>query len=580
MESGANATACDEFGDLRGCAAIGDEGGDTCLHGAADGLKFRLHSADGKAAFFIADMPSDLFDAVCRGDEISFRIAHAIDGGEENEHVCLGEHGQTGGKFVIVSDLQFVDRDGVIFVDDRNDISERKKAVKGIADVFPALGSLKVAVGEENLSHMKVELAEKCLVIVHQAGLSDRAAGLKGGEVIGSIFDVKRHHPGCCGSAGNYDAVVAVRHQSGDSRSELMELIVIQRHPVGACQDAGAKFDNDLLGGGFHEKGRNPSLRSLAISMVENFGCHLDFPKEWHLLAFSFKRCGCGGYLALTGSFTLHIVTSNPTYLLIMIRLSSTLLLSSIALAAFAVPAKSAVTLFSEYHLGEAGSLNATNNPQDSSGNSRHFSAEINGMVATVGTAGVFAPGSSSYLDTAVTSNEGWYGANHSSLATDNFAFGIYARASSNIAGNQGDIFTVGGGTGAFKLSLAPNGWGASSNGVSWIGGSDGVSGSFADDAWVHLALIRSGGSTQFYINGTAQGGAFAGVPTHGDAHASVSPGGGSFFDGHLDEARVVTFTSGENTTNILNALQGIPEPSTSALFGLAGLAVILRRRR
>ena len=257
--------------------------------------------------------------------------------------------------------------------------------------------------------------------------------------------------------------------------------------------------------------------------------------------------------------------------------LSTTLLFSSLALA---VPAHSAVTLFSEYHLGEAGSVDGTNRPQDSSGNGHHFSNAISGTVASVGTAGVFAPGSTAYLDTSVTTNEGWYGGDHSTLATDDFALGVYARASSNVAGNQGDIFTVGGGTAAFKMSLAPNGWAASSNGISWIGGTNGVTGSFAADTWVHLAMIRSGGNTQFYIDGVAQGSTFAGAPTHGAAHASVSPGGASFFDGLLDEARVVTFTSGESTTNILNALQGIPEPSTGALFGLAGLAMILRRRR
>lgn len=61
--------------------------------------------------------------------------------------------------------------------------------------------------------------------------------------------------------------------------------------------------------------------------------------------------------------------------------------------------------------------------------------------------------------------------------------------------------------------------------------------------------------------------------------HISVAPGGTSYFDGDLDEARVLTFTSGESTTNILNTLQGVPEP-TAALLGGIGLLGLLRRRR
>jgi hypothetical protein len=75
-------------------------------------------------------------------------------------------------------------------------------------------------------------------------------------------------------------------------------------------------------------------------------------------------------------------------------------------------------------------------------------------------------------------------------------------------------------------------------------------------------------------------GGGRKGVtPVINTPHLSVDPGGFVYFDGHLDEARVVTFTSGESTANILNTLT-IPEPSSAALLGLGGLALVLRRRK
>jgi autotransporter-associated beta strand protein len=227
---------------------------------------------------------------------------------------------------------------------------------------------------------------------------------------------------------------------------------------------------------------------------------------------------------------------------------------------AFAPAAQATIATFAEYHLGEAGSLGTNNLPIDGSGNGRNLTNAINGSYASVGNAAFhnLAANSTTYLDTSLTGNEGFYGTNlFTSLPTDNFAFGVFARAASNAtADNRGDIFTLGGSTNSFKLSLAPNGWAASANNIAWIGAGNGITGSFADNTWVHLALIRSAGTTTFYINGTAQGSTYGGVPVHDSPHISVAPGGGAFFDGHIDEARVLTFDTGDITTDILAALQ------------------------
>jgi autotransporter-associated beta strand protein len=228
---------------------------------------------------------------------------------------------------------------------------------------------------------------------------------------------------------------------------------------------------------------------------------------------------------------------------------------------------------YAAYHLGEADSLEAgTNKPQDSSGNARHFISDINGSGASTGNASFHpaAVGSTAYLDTSSTESEGWYSnGTFSNLPTDNFAFGVFARAAASTDDTRGDVFTVGGGNGCFKISLESEGWAASSHNVAWIGDGGGSAGSFQADTWVHLAVIRSGGVTTFYIDGVAQGSTYSGAPVHGAPHLSVRPGGSGYFDGHIDEAKVVTFSAGETTANILTALQQDVVPTSFVNVGL-----------
>lgn len=228
--------------------------------------------------------------------------------------------------------------------------------------------------------------------------------------------------------------------------------------------------------------------------------------------------------------------------------------------AAFAGPAQATLATYAEYHLGEAGSLVGPDNlPQDSSGNGRHFTGNANGSLADVSSSAVTAPGSAQYIDThangAVT--QGWYSDNlFGDLATDNFAFGAYVSCPSTAPNT--DLFTLGGGNNVFKLSRSGGKWSASSHGVAWIGPAGGVAGSWKENEWVHLAVVRQGGISTFYINGAPQTGTYNGAPIHNTPHLNITPSGPSL-RGRIDEARVVTFDASDTVEDILAALGGPP---------------------
>lgn len=236
-------------------------------------------------------------------------------------------------------------------------------------------------------------------------------------------------------------------------------------------------------------------------------------------------------------------------------------LLPSAAFAALlASPAAhAAISTYAEYHLGETGSVAGPYQiPQDSSGNNRNFSTSNSAVASLITDSAITAPGSTKYVDTRLAPNQAWYSSNlFTSLPTDNFAMGIYAAAPTQ-AGSTADVFTLGGLNNAFKISLGSNGWAASSHNASWIGTANGIAGSFKPNQWVHLALVRKAGVTTFYINGVAQG-TYNGAPVHNSPHLSVSPGGITWFNGRLDEARVLTFAPTDSDVDILAALGATP---------------------
>ena len=252
-----------------------------------------------------------------------------------------------------------------------------------------------------------------------------------------------------------------------------------------------------------------------------------------------------------------------------------TLPITLLTLAGFAVGANAEITTFADYNLGEqsleAPPLGDQGGPTaqvDSSGNGRDFLVIASGDALVINTdGGSPAPSSPVFLQLG---NTGYFQAPFGALPSDNFAVGIFTRASENpaVAGSPIHVLQTGNRDQAsVRISLTSEGWGASyepnplpeDTEVPFI--TIGTPGTFDPDVWVHLAVIRMNGATSFYVNGEVQGASETTItPVHGDnAHLGINPGGAFNYQGDVDAMRALTFTPEDETVeSIIAALQGI----------------------
>lgn len=103
-------------------------------------------------------------------------------------------------------------------------------------------------------------------------------------------------------------------------------------------------------------------------------------------------------------------------------------------------------------------------------------------------------------------------------------------------------------------------------------------------NTWQHIAYVRDNGLSTLYVNGVASGGTIAAAPITPDlfmlgAGRNVTAFEGQF-NGNIDHVRLFSFTAGQFNVSDLNYPTVVPEPSVALLSGIAGLALIIRRRR
>ena len=262
--------------------------------------------------------------------------------------------------------------------------------------------------------------------------------------------------------------------------------------------------------------------------------------------------------------------------------LKPSILLTALS-AVFLTTSQAAIIDVARYHLGEAGSLNGPNNiPQDSLSTDTFGGLFINGGTPT----STIVPASTVALNLGTVptgyysaTGNGVFGASTLGPAPDNFGVEIFVNA---VAGQGDNVFLTTTGTtlatvGGLIFEIRSGNWDVAVPGFDYIGAVLGA-GQPANPGWTSLAVIRNTGISTLYINGVAQPRTSGAQPTFDpNFHLGVTPGGGSWFRGDMDELHIFTFNP--LTDNPASFLTPVPEPGAAALF-IGALAALARRRR
>ena len=259
--------------------------------------------------------------------------------------------------------------------------------------------------------------------------------------------------------------------------------------------------------------------------------------------------------------------------------------LIAFAALGLSLPAQSAVTIQSYWQLGE-GAVGADSSSAND-GETNNFNNSTGTTILTASPSGV--AGSTAYAHTTGTNFQGLWmfggGSNNQTVPADNWGVQFMVRSTNTASIGLGTWRGVFGmkdaSTGGLVIEAKNVGgtvyWEVNRSGQENLIIPHDTLTTVTINEWTNLALVRSGGTTSFYVDGALAGTSTGSIGTTDGllAFGFMQGVGTSNFQGDFDEASLFTFAPGEFATSDLL----VPEPSTALLGGL-GMLALLRRRK
>jgi hypothetical protein len=229
---------------------MSDDRLDACSDRGLDGLKLGLHASRRVLPFIGSDMTEGGLDVPDDGEALGGNTRggtseEAVGACEEKQEAGLHELRNLGGEAVVVTEAQFLDGDGVVLVDDRDDSGGTEQTGQRDTRVATATGVKDIVMREQQLGGAKAVSPEVAGIGGHERRLSHGGAGLlprEIGRTFGKLQGIdSRGH----GSARNDDAGDSLFMESGDFRAEATELKFVEGAAPFLGQDSGAEFEDD-----------------------------------------------------------------------------------------------------------------------------------------------------------------------------------------------------------------------------------------------------------------------------------------------------------------------------------------------
>ena len=257
--------------------------------------------------------------------------------------------------------------------------------------------------------------------------------------------------------------------------------------------------------------------------------------------------------------------------------------LAPIAVLGLSLPAHSAITIQSYWNLGEGAVGADSSNVND--GELNNFNNTTGTVINTATPSGVNS--STAYATTNGVNFQGLWmfgvGSNDQTVPSDNWGVQFMVRSNSSIAtGDFRAVFGMAEGVSGGLVIEAANVGGT----VYWDVNRQGIANyiiprntlTTVTSDWTALALVKSGGTTSFYVNGQLAGSNAAAINTSGLlAFGFQQNVGTKHLAGDFDEASFFTFAPGAFSPG--TDLISVPEPS-GALLAVLGAIPLMRRRR
>ena len=114
-------------------------------------------------------------------------VQHAADGRQVDEQVGLHRIDEQTCEVVVVAELEFIDRHGIVFVDHRDDAPAQQFAER-VADIEEPRAVLEVVPGQQDLRGEDAPLRKRVVVKVHEPPLPYRGGGLLAAQPHGGGF--------------------------------------------------------------------------------------------------------------------------------------------------------------------------------------------------------------------------------------------------------------------------------------------------------------------------------------------------------------------------------------------------------